>query len=64
MSDNNDKNDQKNEHPSKKMPLREGYQPGQKGYHPGGSNLNPEKPPQGGSGVPPKGDGGKGGKKE
>ena len=36
--------------------LHEGYQPkkGIKGYQPDSSNLNPAKPPQGGSGVPPK----------
>ena len=41
-------------------PLKEGYQPVKKGYQPGTSNLNPAKPPQGGSGVPPKESGKKG----
>jgi hypothetical protein len=46
---------------SKKVPLKEGYQPQKKGYQPGTSNLNPAKPPQGGSGVPPKESSEKGG---
>ena len=39
---------------AKKVRLIEGYQPSQRGYKPGTSNLNPAKPPQGGTGVPPK----------
>jgi hypothetical protein len=31
-----------------------GYQPVKKGYQPVEGNLNPEKPPKGESGVPPK----------
>jgi len=44
----------------KRVPLRQGYQPSdktrplQKGYQPDRSTLDPTKPPQGGSGVPPK----------
>jgi hypothetical protein len=44
----------------KRVPLKEGYQPSnkprplQRGYQPDRSTLDPTKPPQGGSGVPPK----------
>ncbi len=54
---------------NKGVPFQEGYQPkkdqkGYKGYQPGASNLNSDKPPQGGSGVPPKGSPDKGGEKK
>jgi hypothetical protein len=45
---------QKKPSSAKKVPITEGYQPLEKGYKPGTSNLNPAKPPRGGSGVPPK----------
>ncbi len=38
----------------KDIPFKYGYAPKKKGYKPGTSNLEPSKPPQGGSGVPPK----------
>ena len=51
--------DKKPENPKPKadpkvIPLRESYQPIKKSYQPAQGNLNPTKPPQGGSGVPPK----------
>ena len=37
------------------QPLNEGYQPVERGHQPDGAiNQNQTKPPQGGSGVPPK----------
>jgi hypothetical protein len=65
MSDEKNTNEKPPVPPTPGQPLNEGYQPPRKrGYQPGTSNLNPAKPPQGGSGVPPKPSGGKGGGKK
>lgn len=64
MSDDRSTNDQKPMTPPLGQPLNEGYQPtSRRGYRPT-SNLNPTKLPQGGSGVPPKPSGDKGGDKK